>query len=390
MWISGRAGKIRAADILVLLHALWAAIALIVAHGFQGGVEPAGIYFIEVMGAYLVARIYIRSRNDFEALVRILFQISLILLPLAALESISGIHVFNDIIEAIAPSASVVSPYNLATRMGLTRAFGPFEHPILFGVFSASILGLAYYVLGRDGTRFAAAVRAGLVTVATFFSLSAGPLVALGAQLCLMIWNRATRRMPRRWIFLGAGALAAYVIIDILSNRTPIEVFISFFTFNVNNSYYRVLIWDYGTAEVLRNPLFGIGFNEWARAYWMHSSIDNFWLVLAIRFGFPGLIFLVAAILLLCVKLGAMRKIDSLVYDYRKGWIISILGVAIAGGTVHLWNAIFCFYIFLLGSGVWMLERESADRPTSFTPTRNLKLAAKGERRAGGRHESRS
>ncbi len=382
MWISGRVGKIRAADVLMILHTLWATIALIVLHGFETGTEPAGIYFIEVMGAYLVSRCFIRSRYDFEALVHTLFLISVILIPLTALESIAGIRVFNKLVGAIATAPTL---YYIEPRLGMDRAYGPFSHPILYGVFCASILGLAYYVLGRARTRFAAALRAGLVAIATFFSLSSGPFVALAVQFILMIWNRVTRRIRRRWALLGVGIAIAYVIVDLYSNRAPLEVFISYLTFNVHNSYVRIAIWDYGTAELMRNPVFGIGFNDWVRPYWMGGSIDNFWLVMAIRSGFPGVILFAAAMVLLCFKIGGLRQLDPIVYDYRMGWLISVIGVAIAGGTVHLWDAVFCYFIFLLGSGVWMLDQEPTERLASSEFHAKSDLGRQGPARMAAR-----
>ena len=54
-WIGGAAGRIRAADIALLLFCLWSALGLVVVQGPTFAVEPAGILFIETMGAYLLA-----------------------------------------------------------------------------------------------------------------------------------------------------------------------------------------------------------------------------------------------------------------------------------------------------------------------------------------------
>lgn len=356
MWLSGRAGKIRAPDVLLIFHALWAFGALLLAHGLAGGVQPGGIYFIEVVTPYLLARCYIRSASDYESIVRMIFVIIAIFIPFVVYESVTGHHVLIRSLDII---FDVFAPHYMEPRWGLSRAFGLFEHPILYGVFCASSLGLVYYALRHERVRIKALLRSAMVIIATFFSLSAGPLVALVAQLGLIAWDRMTRRISYRWRILGILFLVVYIAVDIMSNRTPVEVFISYLTFNAGNSYNRIHIWYYGTAEISRHPLFGIGLNEWQRAFWMSASMDNFWLVIAVRYGLPALIMYGAAIFLLGNGLRRLQLTDLRMQDYRKGWLVSVCGVAIAASTVHLWNAVFCFFMFILGTIVWMLDQKS-------------------------------
>src|SRR3954466_10503300 len=67
-------------------------------------------------------------------------------------------------------------------------------------------------------------------------------------------------------------------------------------------------IWEYGSASVLNNPLFGVGFGDWARASWMTSSADMFWLVNAMRHGLPAGLLIMSAFLLLFLPV-SLRKI---------------------------------------------------------------------------------
>ena len=140
------------------------------------------------------------------------------------------------------------------------------------------------------------------------------------------------------------------------SNRTPFHVFITYLTFNSESSYNRILIWDYGTAEVMRNPLFGIGYGEFDRPWWMHASVDNFWLLIAMRHGLPAFFLFVAAILLIMYKIGRQRIDDPEIAACRAGLLISLGGLIIAGTTVHFWTQLYTFFMFLVGSGVWMLD----------------------------------
>lgn len=356
---SGRCGKIRLPDVLIFLYATWAAIALFWAHRVDA-VEPAGIHTVETLGSYFIARCYIRSAREFRKVVQILLIAIIVLIPVALFESLTD---RNILLDALSTVFTVHARWDIEGRLGLQRAMAAFEHPILYGIFCASALGLVFYVLGHGRISPANCLRAGLVAIATFFSLSAGPLLALVSQFGLMGWDKLASRIPHRWAILCGLVLLAYVTVDLLSNRSPAEVFISYLTFTPRNSYNRILIWQYGTAEVLRHPVFGIGLNEWVRAPWMSTSMDNFWLAKAVRYGLPCFGFLAAALLTLCASVARMRVRDKEVKNCRLGWFVTIMGMVIAGGTVAYWNAIYCLFMFLIGSGVWMLDYNLTKNP---------------------------
>ena len=137
---------------------------------------------------------------------------------------------------------------------------------------------------------------------------------------------------PASVVDTGRLAAAAFVVVSMFSNRTPFHVFITYLTFNLEASYNRILIWDFGTAEVMRNPLFGIGYGEFDRPWWMHASVDNFWLLIAMRHGLPAFFLFAAAILLIMYKIGRQRIVDPEIAACRTGLLISL------GGTHHRWN----------------------------------------------------
>jgi hypothetical protein len=89
------------------------------------------------------------------------------------------------------------------------------------------------------------------------------------------------------------------------------------------------------------------------------DSMDNFWLVIAVNYGIPGVLFMIGGFLSVCFGLGRLRDLPFQAAQCRKGLIISLCGVAAAGCTVHFWNATYVLFIFLLGSGMWMFERRN-------------------------------
>jgi hypothetical protein len=143
--------------------------------------------------------------------------------------------------------------------------------------------------------------------------------------------------------------------VSLASNRSPVKVFISYLTFSPGSAYNRILIWDYGTAEVGRHPLFGIGFGDWLRPAWMSDSMDNFWLLTAVRYGLPALVFLVAAITTLALRQARTNANDAELNRHRMAWLAITIGIAVSGITVHLWNAVFAYFFFLIGTGAWMV-----------------------------------
>ena len=153
-------------------------------------------------------------------------------------------------------------------------------------------------------------------------------------------------------------ALAAYIVVDILSTRNPFHVFVSYLTFSPESAYNRILIWRYGTASVGDYPFFGVGFGYWARPDFMSGSMDNFWLVHAVSFGLPNAIAFVLAITLLLRAVGRVALTDKLTMACRSAYLVSMGGMIFAGMTVHYWNAMYIWFLFLLGSGAWILREE--------------------------------
>jgi len=283
---------------------------------------------------------------DFNSVGEFTVWLVAILLPFALFESVTGNAIIRNLFRAIAGGGPM--GYG-EQRLGLTRAFASFEHPILYGVFCATNFSLVFYAL-RDAS-WQRGLRAIVIVAATFFALSSAPLLALVIQILLISWDFTTRRMPYHWIALTSMIAAAYIAVDIVSTRSPILVFVSRLTFNAETGYFRTYIWNYGIANVWQNPLFGIGENDWVRPEWMPPSVDNFWLLTAMRYGIPAFIFLILAIALTLYSLSRLRLTSPANADVRKGLMITFFALMLAGATVHFWNATFCIMIFLVGSG---------------------------------------
>ncbi|NVJ96674.1 MAG: O-antigen ligase family protein [Alphaproteobacteria bacterium] len=357
-------------DYLMFAHSLWAALALFVTMGIAEGVETAGIYVFETFGAYLMARAYVRTPEDYAKVLKLVFAITASLLLFAVMESFTGVHLLRNTFKALLGGPG---PHYIEPRLGLTRAFTSFEHPILYGVFAAAGFGGTYFVLGGGRVDKKSIKMLGVVAGATFFSLSGGPFTALALQIGLIAWDRLTWGIEGRWYMLIGLFFMIWVALSLLSNRSPVLIFISYLTFSANSAYNRVHIWDYGTAEVGRHPIFGIGLNDWIRAPWMSDSMDNYWLLTTVRYGVPAFLFLISAIILILMKLRANTGSSRFCKNAIKSWLVAFVGYALAGLTVHFWNALMVQFFFFIGCGMALVRPHLATggaraKPKAATP----------------------
>ena len=233
--------------------------------------------------------------------------------------------------------------------MGLFRAQACLEHPILWGVFCSIAIANIFY-LYRD-RRVRGLVLAAFGTAMTFTSLSSGPLLSAVLQFGMISWGWITRNA---WWVLAGLVVLGYVAIDLVSNRSPVQVLISYLTFSPANAYWRLHIWNFGSAEVLRHPLFGIGLSDWTRPGWMSTaSVDNFWLNTAMRYGFPGALLLAAGIA--ANLAGILRAaLPEALRAARSGHVIALVGTLLSLSTVHIWGSTAALILFYLGAGCWL------------------------------------
>ncbi|MGX5734882.1 O-antigen ligase family protein [Bosea thiooxidans] len=360
-WLSGALGKVRLADILMLCTAGWGAVVLITQHGVEDALQSAGIFVLETFGPFLIARKYIRDYSSFRSMVNALSLVIITILPFSIFENIFGYPILIDFFGKIFHAYPVIGS---EMRLGLRRAQGTFEYSILFGIVCSSAFGLSYYVGGATLQRL---WRAALVAMAVISSLSSGPLLSLVVQCIMIAWDKLTARLARRWGIFAVIVIGAYFAVDLTSNRSPFHVFISYLTFNSETSYMRVHIWNYGMESVMQHPIWGLGLAAWEHPDWMGSSIDNFWLVAAVRYGIPGFLFIAGSFLAVTFGLGRLKNLSFEAAQSRKGLIITICGLVFSICTVHVWDAPYVLILFLLGSGMWILDspRETSPLPRS-------------------------
>ena len=362
-YFRGEGGRIYGTDLAFFAYVFWMGLTLLIHHGTLM-ISYVGVTTIETLGAFLMARIMIRTPEDFDFYARIMFGIMLVLVPAAVVESTTGIRIFPKIADAIAETHRwVYSNGKTQMRLGMFRAQSVFDHPIHFGVYSASTYGLLHYTLRRNGRGIAGFRRSWISMAGTFFALSSGAIISIAAQLGMSIWDKIARLVGiarHRWKLMIAGFIAAFVVVDLLSNRTPFEVFISYMAFSAHNGYVRIIIFNYGLQNILAHPIFGLGMGYWVRPAWLPPSVDNFWLLMGMRHGIPGFLFVAIAFIGPIIRLGRLQISDPRLQAMRYGIMFSMVGVSMSLVTVHVWGQVYVYLCFLFGAGAWLRDYKEA------------------------------
>lgn len=352
-----RGPRLRTFDFAVAAYTGWTLFALA-----QHGEGASGLVFasslaLESLGAYLVARAYVRSEQDFRATLALLLLAVLIAALVALPETFLGRHFTHDAFQAL---TNYYHPRTIEKRMGLVRAYGTFDHPIHLGTFAASLLALVWCASPRLGHRFRGLA---IVAAATLATLSSAPMLCLALQIGLLVYERATRGLPYR-VALTLGVLVlAGGLLSLVTTRSPFALIATGFTLDPWTGYYRLLIWEYGMATVLAHPLLGIGLADWERPHWMYSeTVDAFWLVIAMRTGLPGIALILAAVALVVAAVwrASDRCAPRSVRQIARGWIIALVAMSLAAATVHLWNVVHTYFFFFLGLAGWIADPRRA------------------------------
>ena len=387
--VQGHYGRILPPDWLVVLHVAWMGMSFLMTTP-EYAVSQTGSVGLELIGGYMIARAYIRTPAQFQRFCRLLGWVVCLTIPAALWEAKTSQPIIGLTLQKL-PGLTDLFTVKPDIRWGMDRVQATFAHPIHYGLFCSVCFSMV--VVGLKGT-IGPARRAALALAiggAGILSLSSGGMLAIALQLGLIGWAAVTRAVPARWRILAGGFAVLYVLIDLASNRAPIHVFMSYATFSAHTAYWRLLIFEYGWDNVLANPIFGLGLADWARPAWMHTdSVDNYWLLQAMRHGLPGLATIAGAWLWTMVVVGRRPFAEgSRSWAMRRAFLFSAAGLAFTLATVHAWGVLTVFCALFLGSGAWMAtateEEEGSAAATATTDPRRAPGATRTHAPVGPR-----
>ena len=338
-------------------------------HNMQQAIESSGIYAIETLGAFFLARLYINTPERFFEINRLFVIILASLTLFAVYEALAQHRFLHEIAKWItghdALDFRLYMHYYI--RNGIMRAASLFEHPILYGSILALFFPFAFLWWLRSRSMLVGLSVVGLV-VSMLTTLSSAPLLSLilqaGSAVLATFWHSARRL----WISLFFGFIAGAMLINAFSNRGFFGILISYLTFNPNTGYFRMMQWEHSLDDIAENPILGIGLigpglHDWSRPYWIidwfGNSIDSFWLLLTLQHG------LFAAFLLLFASLYATFHILNISHKHDDGsrwmvtaWLLSFLSLILIGFTVDYFGKLQPMFFFTLGAIGWARDYE--------------------------------
>jgi hypothetical protein len=205
-----------------------------------------------------------------------------------------------------------------------------------------------------------------IIVLSTFLSVSSAPLLACATALGIIVWETTTRFLRYRTIVTLSILALTLVVLELASSRSIIEILLPFVSLNQWTAYYRLLIWEHASATIAANALFGIGLNDWVRPAWMPSSVDCFWLVVALTGGIPAIALVAAATVLILFRAQVVHATLIEASERRRarlGWAVAVLSLCVQAFTVHYWGAMQSFFFFVLGLGVWLTDSRAGLLP---------------------------
>ncbi len=346
-------------DYAALCVFFWPLIAYTLSSGLAVAIETGGVLILETAVPYFLTRIAITDYNSLKKLSNTLLLIIILLVIVSIPEAITGRFFIREISYTLTGNTY---EYSVSQRLGLWRAMGPTTHPIILGTICASGIIISLTLSFRQRKYIAAFL---LSLVGVFVSLSSAPLLAGASQVFLMSWSRLLRGNNFKWSLLALLFLALYVFVDLASNRDPFRVMFSYLLFNPGTGYARYYMWQNSIELInssLSSMLIGYGnstdfFNLLESQYWAYSmsqSVDSFWLVRLLGFGWPILLLHSIFLISLFRKIQQQYKKLSIKKEKKlvEAWMITAAAMTIIAFTVDFWWQTASFYYIILAAPI--------------------------------------
>lgn len=358
--------KLQLFDWLFIAHVGWVCVAYVLIYPISTAIEMSGAYVLEFLVTYLTARIYLEQISQIRSVIQLLFVLVLISGILALPEALTGVRFIHDFASSLTGKTYKFSP---DMRMGITRAASFFEHPILYGVFCASALGLVWFVSTPAQRMFMVPI----IAIATWLSASSAPLLIVLIQLVLIAIESFTRTIRRRDKLLGLATATFAALMQIFTGRGVIGL-VMLITINPGTAYTRRAQWNFAIDDVLRNPWFGFVPSTYTRPFWLAPSIDNWWLLIMMRSGIPSLILLALSVLFMWIAIARRDSASQLFKNLRTGWGLMMIALILGAATVTFFGKLQPLFAFYLGMGAALatcaLPKEDGEPTLATGPRR--------------------
>jgi hypothetical protein len=337
-------------DFFVVLTGFWLICAPANVDGLMSALNHEGPLVLEFCIGYMATRILLTEHGHALSFVDVLCRAIAVMALVGILDPVMNHRFAHDLAAQLGTPMHSIASWEDAHRLGLLRATGPIEHPILYGFICVVgvLLAASIPIRGRRFAIFSCSLGA-------IFAFSSAPIQTLVVGLGLLTYNHIFSRFSFRWpaliIASAVGIIAAFLI-----SNSPIGFIISNLTFSPGSGYYRQWTWHMVGLYVSQSPWFGLGDGPLPEE--INHSIDSLWLVLEIHSGFPGAVLVALSLIGAGAVLTNAPKSGLTPVEAKLAVTLSILLFLIAyiSFTVHLWGTSWILTGLLIGTKVHLSE----------------------------------
>lgn len=343
-------------DVFACTIFIWPVLAFGVNTSLGSAIESGGILALEMSIPYFLVRLKVNSYKRRKEFSHSMFLVVVMLFISGIPESITGHYFIREIAGNLTGFGRTVDATE--QRLGIWRAVGPTDHPILFGAICASITAVAISLALRKMKYWIIVICA---IGGAVISASSAPILSVLAQLGLLAWAFTFKAIKRKWLLFLACFAVAYIAINFLSNRDPIQVMFTYLLINPETGYARYYMWINSFQVVAQTDIgmfFGYGYDTSIfdvievvhQRVLMQHTVDSYWLVQLLRYGITMIVFF--GIFLVLVFNKTFKKIKRIPEKKDRmllqAWLFSAIAMTLIATTVHFWNQMSSIYMMVL------------------------------------------
>ena len=183
--------------------------------------------------------------------------------------------------------------------------------------------------------------------VAAYASMTSAGFIMLAMQVGLIILDRFNIYFPGLRRNVVRLAILVFIGLQLFTTQGAIKMLLNILALNPATAFARYYQWENAWDDVMRNKMFGLGFNEWTRPWWMPGSIDSYWLHMAVVHGLVGAVIISIFWILLFRYLFSSYQLtkDRMIFIMS----CAVLGIIFGGITVAFFDRAQTFIYLFLG-----------------------------------------
>ncbi|MFK4505761.1 hypothetical protein LPJ38_33195 [Bradyrhizobium daqingense] len=329
-----------ACDLFVLLAAVWM-LGVSAQENRPSELSSAGAVTLELLGGYIVGRAFFFGRLAVAEFIKGLKIAVTIIVAVAMVDHMSGKLVVNSFLGLNSEPEF---------RNGLMRAASVFPHAISYGTFCTAAGAIFLY----SESRLSRIGWVGVAFLGCFLAMSSAPMLMFMVVLSVFSYDRLMKSNPWRWKAFAAviGAVLAFIY---LTTNNPTSWIVAHLTLDPSTGYFRKATWDRAFYNIGFAPWAGFGFGDIGAGleFFDNASVDAVWLVIALRFGIPIVVFMLLANVT-SFYVGFGRKsvgptLDEYMDRMRSGFTLAVMTLVLVGLTVHYWNTMWMVWGAYIG-----------------------------------------